>query len=111
MSDVSDKPPGGLTEATKDLFSRCEIMGIPLENKSTLEDIRKRFDSDVDHFSNLETGQTITIDAPLAIELISQAAVSCTESIRKVLDIGCAAGNNTLKLLQFVTPLIVTSLT
>jgi tRNA (cmo5U34)-methyltransferase len=79
-------------------------MSIPLENKSTLEDIRKRFDSDVDRFSNLETGQTTTIDAPLAIELISQAAVSCTESIRKVLDIGCGAGNNTLKLLQFVSP-------
>ena len=86
-------------------------MSIFLENKSTLEDIRKRFDSDVDRFSNPETGQTTTIDAPLAIELISQAAVSCTESIRKVLDIGCGAGNNTLKLLQFVSPLIVTSLT
>ncbi len=79
-------------------------MKTPLENKSSLEDIRKRFDNDVDRFSNLETGQAATIDAPLAMELITRAAVSCTISIRRVLDIGCGAGNCTLKLLQFVSP-------
>jgi hypothetical protein len=35
-------------------------MGTPLEQKSSLEEIRKRFDSDVDRFSNLETGQSAT---------------------------------------------------
>jgi tRNA (cmo5U34)-methyltransferase len=35
------------------------------------------------------------------MELITQAAVSCTTTIRRVLDIGCGAGNNTLKLLQY----------
>lgn len=38
------------------------------EIKSTQEDIRKRFDNDVERFSNLKTGQTTTIDAPLAME-------------------------------------------
>ena len=33
--------------------------------KSTVEDIRKRFDSDVERFSQLETGQQAVIDAPL----------------------------------------------
>ena len=80
------------------------MMSTPLEGKSSLEDIRKRFDGDVERFSNLETGQTATIDAPLAMELISQAAVSCTANIRRVLDIGCGAGNNTLKLLQIASP-------
>jgi tRNA (cmo5U34)-methyltransferase len=79
-------------------------MNTPLENKSTLEDIRMRFDNDVDRFSNLETGQAATIDAPLAMELITHAAASCTVNIRKVLDIGCGAGNNTLKLLQYASP-------
>jgi tRNA (cmo5U34)-methyltransferase len=79
-------------------------MSIPFENKSTLKDIRERFDNDVDRFSNLETGQAATIDAPLAMELISQAAVSCTVKIRRVLDIGCGAGNNTMKLLQLASP-------
>ncbi|HET6418506.1 MAG TPA: class I SAM-dependent methyltransferase [Geobacteraceae bacterium] len=79
-------------------------MSTSIEEKSTLEEIRKRFDSDVERFSNLETGQAATIDAPLAMELITQAAVSCTANIRRVLDIGCGAGNNTLKLLQYASP-------
>ena len=79
-------------------------MRTPLEKKSTLEEIKKRFDKDVDRFSNLETGQSATIDAPLAMELITQAAVKSTPNIRRVLDIGCGAGNNTLKLLQYASP-------
>ncbi len=45
-----------------------------LEQKSSVGDIRQRFDNDVDRFSNIETGQTATIDAPLVMELITQAA-------------------------------------
>ena len=78
-------------------------MNTSLENKSTLEDIRKRFDNDVECFSNLETGQSATMDAPLAMELITKAAIASTPNICRVLDIGCGAGNNTLKLLQYVS--------
>ena len=74
----------------------------PLHEKSSTEQIRRRFDNDVERFSNLETGQVATIDAPLAMELITQAAVSATLNIRRVLDIGCGAGNNTLKLLATI---------
>ena len=81
-----------------------EHMATPLDKKSTTEEIRARFDGDVERFSNLDTGQTATIDAPLAMELITQAAIASTRSIRHVLDIGCGAGNNTLKLCQYVTP-------
>lgn len=79
-------------------------MRTPFDGKSTIEDILQRFDKNVDRFSNLATGQTATIDAPIAMELITQAAVSCSPTIRKVLDIGCGAGNNTLKLLQYTSP-------
>jgi len=75
-------------------------MSTPLEKKSSLEEIRTRFDNDVERFSNLETGQTAVIDAPLMMDLITQAAVAYTPQIRRVLDIGCGAGNNTLKLAQ-----------
>lgn len=75
-------------------------MNTPLADKSTIDDIRSRFDNDVERFSSLETGQTATIDAPLAMSLIADAAVSCTRHIRRVLDIGCGAGNNTLRLRQ-----------
>jgi len=79
-------------------------MNRPLSEKSTLEEIKNRFDQDVERFSNLQTGQTATIDAPLAMELITQAAVNATQPIRKVLDIGCGAGNNTIKLSQYAAP-------
>ena len=74
------------------------------EKKSSVEEIKQRFDNDVDRFSNLETGQTATVDAPLAMELITRAAYIATPDIRNVLDIGCGAGNNTLKLCDYVTP-------
>ena len=68
--------------------------------KSTTDDIAARFDADVERFSNLETGQSATIDAPLSMQLITEAAVRLTPKIERVLDIGCGAGNNTLKLRQ-----------
>ena len=79
-------------------------MSTPLGKKSSIDEIKARFDNDVDRFSNLDTGQTATIDAPLAMELISQAAFKTTRNIQNVLDIGCGAGNNTIKLSQYVTP-------
>src|SRR5712691_11615366 len=65
--------------------------------KSTPEEIRARFDKDVDRFSNLETGQSATIDAPLAMELIAQAAARSTPQATALIDIGCGAGNLSLK--------------
>lgn len=79
-------------------------MTIPLEHKSSVKGIKDRFDHDVERFSNLDTGQTSTIDAPLAMELITKAAIKSTVKIQKVLDIGCGAGNNTIKLSQYVSP-------
>ncbi|OGA15125.1 MAG: methyltransferase type 11 [Betaproteobacteria bacterium RIFCSPLOWO2_12_FULL_63_13] len=75
-------------------------MSTPLNQKSTVDEIRERFDSDVERFSQLETGQAATIDAPLAMELIAEAAVAVTSPIARVLDIGCGAGNNSIKLRQ-----------
>ena len=76
----------------------------PLEKKSTIEEIRERFDNEVERFSNLTSGQANTMDAPLVMELITTAACRSTSEIRRILDIGCGAGNNTLKLLQSISP-------
>lgn len=75
-----------------------------LEDKSTVAQIRVRFDNDVERFANLETGQTSTVDAALVMDLLTSAAVSSTSKINHVLDIGCGAGNNTLRLLEKVGP-------
>jgi tRNA (cmo5U34)-methyltransferase len=69
-------------------------------NKSSVEEIRQRFDGDVERFSNLQTGQSATMDAPLVLELIASAAASVNPAARDVLDVGCGAGNYTLKLLS-----------
>ena len=70
------------------------------EMKSTVEEIRRRFDADVERFSILETGQSATVDAPLAMALVAEAAAATTPHARHVLDVGCGAGNYTLKLLE-----------
>jgi tRNA (cmo5U34)-methyltransferase len=76
--------------------------------KSTVDEIRQRFDADVERFANLETGQSATIDAPLAMDLIARAAAVTTPHARRALDVGCGAGNYTLKLLQHLPHLDVT---
>lgn len=75
-------------------------MTTPHSEKSSAEEIRQRFDADVERISNLETGQSATIDAPLAMELITHAAHAATPEINRILDIGCGAGNNTIRLLR-----------
>jgi len=67
--------------------------------KSTIEEIRERFDKDVERFSNLETGQQSTIDAAISLELITEAAKCIVPGATQLLDIGCGAGNYTLKML------------
>jgi tRNA (cmo5U34)-methyltransferase len=76
--------------------------------KSTVEQIRQRFDADVERFSNLETGQSATIDAPLVLDLITAAAAATNPQATRSLDIGCGAGNYTLKLLACLPNLAVT---
>ncbi|MEZ5008225.1 MAG: class I SAM-dependent methyltransferase [Chitinophagales bacterium] len=69
-------------------------------NKSTVEEIRERFDNDVERFSNLETGQISTIDSKISLELITEAAKRIVPQATNLLDIGCGAGNFTLKMLS-----------
>jgi tRNA (cmo5U34)-methyltransferase len=76
--------------------------------KSTVDEIRARFDADVERFSNLDTGQSATVDAPLAMALVADAAAACTPHARHVLDVGCGAGNYSLRLLERLPGLDVT---
>jgi tRNA (cmo5U34)-methyltransferase len=76
--------------------------------KSTVDEIRQRFDADVERFSSLETGQSATVDAPLAMSLVAEGASVTTPAARHVLDVGCGAGNYTLKLLERLPGLDVT---
>ena len=74
-------------------------------NKATNQEIRERFDKDTERFSNLETGQQTTIDAPLTMELCAEAAKYANPNATDLLDIGCGAGNYTLKMLSKIPDL------
>lgn len=78
--------------------------------KSSVDEIRRRFDREVDRFSNLETGQTAAMDAPVALSLIACAAAATSADARNLLDIGCGAGNFTLAVLAKLTSCDVTLL-
>lgn len=69
-------------------------------NKSTVEEIKERFDNDVERFSNLDTGQLSTIDAKISLELITEASKRIIPDAENLLDIGCGAGNYSLMMLS-----------
>jgi tRNA (cmo5U34)-methyltransferase len=77
-------------------------------SKSTVQQIRERFDKDVERFSNLETGQSAQIDSPLALDLVAHATAATAPNAATLLDVGCGAGNFTLKILQRLPNLDVT---
>ncbi|MFV0536077.1 MAG: class I SAM-dependent methyltransferase [Dysgonomonas sp.] len=82
--------------SVKELTEKTKIYS----NKSTVEEIRERFDNDVERFSNLESGQVSTVDAALSLELITDSAKVLCPNATTLLDIGCGAGNYTLKILS-----------
>lgn len=73
--------------------------------KSTTKEIQERFDNDVERFSNLDTGQVSTIDAEISLELITGAVQNIIPNATQVLDVGCGAGNYTLKMLTKIPDL------
>ena len=79
-------------------------------DKSTPEEIRARFDADVERFANLETGQAAAMDSQLVLDLVARAAAAATPGARRLLDVGAGAGNYSLKLLQLLPDMDVTLL-
>jgi len=76
-----------------------------LHEKSTVEEIRRRFDADVERFSKLETGQQAAMDAPLILDVVARSAACHLRPQTTLLDLGCGAGNFTLRVLSQVSPL------
>ena len=56
----------------------------------------------------METGQSATMDAPLVLELVTQAAARTNPDATNLLDLGCGAGNYALKMLHYVPDMAVT---
>ena len=76
-----------------------------MSEKSSVEEIRVRFDAEVERFSSRESGQTALIDAPLSLAMIAETAAgllapSEDSASLRLLDVGCGAGNYSLALLE-----------
>jgi len=80
-------------------------MSRQLHEKSSVEEIRKRFDADVERFSNLDTGQQAAMDAPVILDVVARAGACHIRPKGRLLDLGCGAGNFTLRVLSQVSPL------
>jgi tRNA (cmo5U34)-methyltransferase len=91
-----DPTPETFGEVRDRIRSRIEQW----QAKASVAEIRERFDHDVERFSNLETGQMSTQDAPLVLETIAGAAARVTPEAKALLDLGCGAGNFSLKLAE-----------
>ncbi len=76
-----------------------------MKNKSTIREIKERFDNDVERFSNLDSGQSSTMDSLYNMDLLAQVGTGLLTDRdlehTHVLDVGCGAGNYSLKLLQY----------
>ncbi len=68
-------------------------------SKSSVDQIRQRFDSLVENFSDANAGQRTAIDGGLALNLIAEGAAKLSPSAGSLLDVGCGAGNWSIKLL------------
>src|SRR5689334_15160743 len=77
-----------------------------LHEKSTVEEIRQRFDADVERFSKLESGQQAAMDASLILDVVARSAACQVRPHARLLDLGCGAGNFTLRMLSQVSPLV-----
>ena len=71
----------------------CGQNSVCMNTKASIEQIRSRFDNDVERFSRLETGQSSTVDAPLVMDLIARSVREMYSGPRRLLDLGCGAGN------------------
>lgn len=79
-------------------------------SKMTVEQIRARFDNDVERFSDLAKGHQAAVDSVVSMDLISAAALAVTPHAASLLDVGCGAGNWSVKFLSRKPGLEVTLL-
>src|SRR6187401_2396638 len=76
--------------------------------KSSVEEIRQRFDAEARLYTNLETGQVSAVDSALVMSLVAEAAAVTTPHATHLLEVGCGGGNYTLRLLERMPGLNVT---
>jgi len=76
--------------------------------KSSVAEITSRFDADADRFSDADSGQQSMMDSSIILDILTRVAALVKPDARSVLDIGCGAGNFSLRLLKVIIPASLT---
>jgi tRNA (cmo5U34)-methyltransferase len=76
--------------------------------KSSVEEIRAKFDGMTERYTDLENGQDTALDSPLCMELISKAASIYNHDAKTIMDLGCGGGNYIVKLTTLLPNVNVT---
>lgn len=83
-------------------------MSTDYANKSGIEQIRQKFNGLVDKYSNLETGQATAVDSVRIARLIASVASNVCPHAVELLDIGCGAGNYSIRIASGLPDINVT---
>lgn len=78
-------------------------MQFSYNNKSTPSEIRKKFNSLVDNYSDLESGQRTAVDSTLIASLIADTVSKVNPLATEILDIGCGAGNYSIRIASLIS--------
>ncbi|MDR2441251.1 MAG: class I SAM-dependent methyltransferase [Planctomycetaceae bacterium] len=80
------------------------------QEKISIEELRCQFDGEVERFSNEQTGQTSSVDAPLILSIFETSIGRMYPNAQRLLDIGCGAGNFSLRITRKLPHLKLTLL-
>ncbi len=78
--------------------------------KISVDELQKQFDADVERFSNEQTGQTTAVDSPLVLSMIEETITRLHPGAVRMCDIGCGAGNFSLRIARKLPQLKLTLL-
>lgn len=71
---------------------------IDYSKKSSPEEIRNKFNTLVERYSDIQTGQNTAVDSAFIAEIIAKVAAKVNPDAREILDIGCGAGNYAIRI-------------
>lgn len=77
-------------------------------NKISTDQLRERFDNDVERFSDAEKGQQTIVDAALSLETVETAIQRMHPNAEDFCDIGCGGGNYSVRITRKLPQLAVT---
>lgn len=83
---------------------------LDIMKKISMDELRRRFDVDVDRFSDERNGQRTAVDAALVLDMLERLIARMHPGAKDLCDIGCGAGNFALRIARTLPGLELTLL-